>query len=221
VKQLVLDLSRSGAFGRDDFLVSNSNAAALAWIERWPDWPSWVMVLHGPQGAGKTHLAHLWRTRAAAIWIPGATLGEAHYRDIIERPGSKVVVDEADGAPETALLHLFNACGEAEGNLLLTSRHAPALWPVTLADLRSRVRASLSVGIDLPDDSLLGAVLGKHFADRQVLVAPEVILYLVRRMERSLAAAAEIAAALDTAALARGSAITIPLAQRVLSLSAA
>jgi chromosomal replication initiation ATPase DnaA len=217
MKQLVFDLSQGEAFGRADFFVSESNAAALGWIERWPGWPSPVLVLHGPRGAGKTHLAHLWRGRAGAILLAGASLGEAHCAEIFERRGPRIAVDDADRAPEAALLHLYNACLEAGGSLLLTARQAPGPWQPALADLGSRLRAAPAVGINPPDDPLLGAVLAKHFADRQVRVAPEVIVYLVRHIERSLAAAKEIAAALDDAALSRSGAITIPLANQVLA----
>jgi len=219
MKQLVFELSPGEAFGRGDFFVSDSNAAALGWIERWPEWPAPVLVLHGPRGAGKTHLAHLWRERAAAVLVAGATLDEARLAEAVERANATIAVDDADHAPEAALLHLHNACLEAGGGLLLTARRAPGPWRPALADLGSRLRAAPAVGIDLPDDTLLGAVLAKHFADRQVRVAPEVIAYLVRHMERSLAAAGEIAAALDQAALSLSGAITIPLANRVLAAS--
>jgi chromosomal replication initiation ATPase DnaA len=217
MKQLVLDLSQSRAFGRADFIASDSNAAALGWITRWPEWPSSVLVLHGAQGAGKTHLAHLWRERAAAILIAGDSLDEYWLKNILERNGASVVIDDANRASEAILLHVFNACLEAGGNLLLTSRQALGPWRPALADLGSRLRAAPAVEIGLPDDALIGAVLVKHFADRQVRVASEVIAYLVRHMDRSLAAAAEVAAALDAAALTRNGPITIPLAKRILA----
>lgn len=217
MQQLVFDLARPGAFGRADFLVSDSNLAALRWVERWPQWPSPALLVHGPTGAGKTHLAHLWRDYASAELLDGARLTPAAVADIFEKGLPRIAIDDADGAPEAALLHVFNACIEAGGSLLLTARGAPGTWRPALADLGSRLRAAPAVAIDLPDDRLLGAVLAKHFADRQVRVLPEVIAYLVRRMERSLAAAGDIAAALDRAALIRNGPITIPLAGEVLA----
>jgi chromosomal replication initiation ATPase DnaA len=217
MKQLVFDLSLDEVFGRADYFASESNAAALGSIERWPEWPSPVLVLHGPRGAGKTHLARLWSERAAAILLAGASLDEARLGEIIERRRSRVAIDDADHAPEAALLHLYNACLEGGGSLLLTARQVPGPWRPALADLSSRLRAAPAVEINLPDDLLLAAVLAKRFADRQVRVGSEVIAYLVRHMERSLAAAGQIAAALDQAALSRSGAITVPLANRVLA----
>jgi chromosomal replication initiation ATPase DnaA len=218
--QLVLDLSRREAFGRAEFFVSDSNAAALDWIDRWPDWPAPVVVLHGPPGAGKTHLVHLWSGRAAAALIAGPALDDRRPAEFFSGDQQRIAVDDADRAPEIALLHLFNACVEARGSLLLTARQAPGPWRPALADLGSRLRAAPAVGIGTPDDTLLGMVLAKHFADRQVRVAAEIIAYLVSKIERSLAAAADIAGALDHAALSRGGAITIPLAHRMLAARA-
>jgi chromosomal replication initiation ATPase DnaA len=215
--QLTFELAGRAAFGRADFFVSGSNAAALAWLDRWPDWPAPAMVLHGPRGSGKTHLLHLWCARASASLLPGAALDETTLHHLLSRGGRPVAIDDADCAGEAALLHLFNACREGGGSLLLAVRTLAGAWRARLPDLDSRLRAALSVGIGLPDDSLLGVVLTKHFADRQVRVAPEVIAYLVGHIDRSLAAAAEIADVLDQDALSGGSAITVPLARRLLA----
>jgi chromosomal replication initiation ATPase DnaA len=220
MSQLAFDLPRQQSFSRADYFVSDANAAALAWIDRWPEWPSPVLILLGAPGAGKTHLAHLWCERAAATLIAGGSLGRAHVERFIERSVTGIAVDDADQAPDIALLHLFNACVEVRGHLLLTSRQLPGSWRPGFPDLSSRLRAVPAVGIEPPDDALLGAVLVKHFADRQVRVGPQVIAYLVSHMDRSLAAAAEIAAQLDHAALVRQSAITIPMAAGVLAAHA-
>lgn len=225
MRQQAFAFSRQTAFGRADFLVADSNAAALGWVERWPAWPLPTLVLHGPQGAGKTHLARLWRDRADAAFVAGgsldggsldaSSLDGADFAGLIAQHTPMLAVDDADLVPEVRLLHLFNASLEAGGNLLLTARHAPGIWRPALADLDSRLRAAPAVAIGPPDDALLGAVLAKHFADRQVRVAPDVVAYLVRHMERSLAAAGAIAAALDAAALHEGGPITLALARRM------
>jgi chromosomal replication initiation ATPase DnaA len=115
------------------------------------------------------------------------------------------------------LLHLYNCVVEAAASLLLVAREPPASWPIALPDLASRLRAAPVAAIAPPDDALLAAVLVKHFADRQVRVAPGLIGFLLRRMERSFAAAGALAARLDRLALGAGRPITVPLARRALA----
>jgi chromosomal replication initiation ATPase DnaA len=136
---------------------------------------------------------------------------------LLEEGPCRVAIDNADRASERALLHLYNSCLERQGSLLITARQPAGLWKIVLGDLRSRLRAIPAVAIEAPDDALLGAVLVKHFADRQVPVAPGLIVYLLRRIGRSFADAATVAAHLDAAALSSGGPITIPLARRVLA----
>ena len=208
--QLVLALEHRPALGIEDFLVASCNAEAVASIDRWPAWPAPALVLHGPPGSGKTHLAHVWRGRSDAVAFDPARPdhGAAH---------GAVLVDDADRlADEEALLHLYNLVASGGGSLLITAATPPARWPLRLADLRSRLVAAPTVAILPPDDALLGAVLAKQFRDRQLSVADDVIGYVVPRMERSFAAARALAAALDRAALARRRSITVPLARSVL-----
>jgi chromosomal replication initiation ATPase DnaA len=216
VTQLTLDLLRRTTFDRSDFLVSDSNIAVVDWIDRWPVWPCAALVVHGPSGCGKTHVSHLWRERASAVILAGEELTEAALPGLFGRGFLHIVVDNADRAPERALLHLYNSCLESGGNLFITMRSAPGLWNLELDDLRSRLRSAIVVGIEVPDDALLGAVLFKHFADRQLRVSPDVIAYVTRRIERSFTAAEALAARLDSAALSGGKRVTIPLARRVL-----
>jgi chromosomal replication initiation ATPase DnaA len=198
-------------FGRGDFLVSVGNRDAFDWIERWPDWPTRALALHGPSGSGKTHLAHLWCERAGATLIAGADVTEPMP------PDAAVAIDDADRAAERPLLHLYNSALERGASLLLTMRAPPASLPIALPDLGSRLRALPVVGIVPPDDELLGAVLVKHFADRQIRVGPGVIAYLVARIERSFASASSVAARLDAVALSAGRPITVKLARAVLA----
>jgi len=217
MRQLAIDLPVRPALGRADFLVSDCNSAALAWIERWADWPERRLVLHGPQRCGKSHLAQLWCAESGGRLIAGAALVQHTPPFGNGAVPPAIVVDDAEAAPEEALLHLYNSCAEAGIGLLVVSREAPASWPIALPDLASRLRAMPAIGIDPPDDALLGAVLVKHFADRQLRVMPLVIGYLVPRMERSFAMAATLAARLDELALATGRPIGLPLTRRALA----
>lgn len=212
-RQIALALPPRAAHGREDFFVTPANARALAAIDGWRNWPAGKLVLVGPAGSGKSHLAHIWASASGAAILP-ATRIVAADNGALAACGAVVIEDMGtlprDAATERALLHLHNHLLAEGGRLLLTALEAPARWPIALPDLASRMQATGVATLDPPDDALLSAVLVKLFADRQVSVPPSVIDYLLPRMERSLAAAGDLVAALDTHALAEGHAITRP-----------
>jgi chromosomal replication initiation ATPase DnaA len=213
-RQLPLDLPVAVAHGREDYVVAEANRAAfdLVSAERWP---SDVLLLVGPEGAGKTHLAALFARATGARVIPASDLG-AH--DPLAAAGAAVVVEDAGpGLDERALFHLLNAVRQSGGRCLITAREPLVGWGIGLPDLASRLRAATPVELGLPDDRLLEAVLAKLFADRQTTVDPAVVAYLSRRMERSFSAAVHLVEALDREALAAKGPITRALAATVLA----
>lgn len=213
--QLALDLGHRPALGRDDFLVAPCNAEAVAWLERWPDWPGHALALFGAAGSGKSHLLAVFAaTQGVAVTEARGLAAEAVLR--MELP-PVTVVDSLDGlVDEAALFHLWNRVKEAGRHLLLAGRAAPARLPVALPDLRSRLAAIPAIGIGAPDDSLLAALLVKHFADRQLRVGEDVVAYILGRIERSFAAIGSVVDALDRASLAERRAVTVRLARMVL-----
>ncbi len=218
-RQLVFDLALpEPAYTRADFVLAPGNREALAWIDRWPDWPAPVLALSGPPGCGKTHLAHVWAKRSGAALLTGADLQGKDVPDLVALVDrtKAVVVEDARAAPERALFHLYNLLREQGGHLLLTSGEPPAHWQIALPDLASRLRAGGAVALAPPDDDLLGSIILKQLADRQLHAGPGVVQYLTSRMERSGDAARLVVAALDRRALAEGREIDRRLAADVL-----
>lgn len=217
--QLAFDLPVHEAWTRADFCTSPANAAALHAVEDWRGWPGGRLLLLGPSGSGKTHLAHIWATEAEAIWLSPDTLG-TRLADIA--PDARVILDGADrvaGVAETELFYLYNRL-LPDGLLLLTAPIAPRDWGLGLADLLSRLQAMPVARLEAPDDGLLAAVLVKLLADRQITAPSNLIPYLLPRMERSIAAARAVVAALDARSLATQRPITRQLAAEVLDLGA-
>jgi chromosomal replication initiation ATPase DnaA len=217
--QLTLDLALPPpTYAREDFVVAAGNREALAWLDRWPDWPAPALALSGPPGSGKTHLARIWGARARAALIEGADLEGKSVPDLtaLSKASAAIVIERAERAPERALFHLYNLMRERRGHLLLTSEAPPAHWRITLPDLASRLRAAPAVAVAPPDDELLGSIILKQLADRQLHAGPGVVQYLLSRMERSGEAARHIVAALDRRALAERREIDRRLAADVL-----
>ena len=219
-QQRTFDWGVRPALGHEDFLVAPCNEAAVAWLDRWPEWPGPALVIHGPPRSGKSHLAEVWRRRSGALALEASALAQAATGS---GEGAAALVVDRLGGPidERALLHTYNSVAERGGHLLLTALAPPALWPLSLPDLVSRLRLAPAVAIGLPDDALLAALMVKLFADRQIALAPEVPAYVVPRIERSFEAVAHLVERLDRAALAEGRPVTVPLVRRVLALGEA
>ncbi|MGR3455422.1 DnaA ATPase domain-containing protein [Pseudooceanicola sp.] len=215
-RQLNFDLPARPALGRDDFFVADPNAVALAMVERWPDWPGNKLLITGPTGSGKTHLAHVWATRSRARIVPAYLLPQEDIPTLSAGPVAVEDIQEIAGnePAEHALFHLHNHLLAEGQSLLLTANRAPQHWNLHLPDLASRMQGTTSVTIDLPDDQLLTIVLAKLFADRQIVPNGDVIPYLLRRIDRSFAAAQRVVAAIDALSLSEKRDVTRRLAGR-------
>ena len=222
-RQLTFDLLHAPAFDRADFLLSASNEIAFHSMSDWTRWPEGRLALVGSEGSGKSHLAAIWQAATGAALSVAAGLTESRLRLLMQERA--IIVEDvheiadlpgpARRQAEEVLFHLWNHAGNAEVHLLLTGREAPSRWRVDTPDLASRLASVAVVDIQPPDDALLSSVLVKLFADRQLLVAPDVIEFLARRIERSFAAAEAAVAELDRKALVERRKITRPFAARL------
>ncbi len=218
--QLTLSLTLPPpTYARQDFVVADGNREALAWIDRWPDWPAPALSLHGPTGCGKTHLGRIWAASSGAIVMTGADLDGMSIADLTSLAATSpaIVIEGAERAPERGLFHLYNLVRERGGHMLLISGEPPARWSIALPDLASRLRAAPAVAVAPPDDELLGSIILKQLADRQLHAGAGVVQYLVSHMERSADAARRVVAALDGRALIERREIDRRLAMDVLA----
>ena len=216
-RQYPLELPHASRFGTEDYLIGPANAAAHALVTSWPAWPDRLLLLIGEEGAGKSHLAEIWRSQAGATAAADAHGAIALF---LERPGRAVLLDDADRAgAEDALFHLLNTARERGGDLLLTARSAPSpAWP-SLPDLASRLRALPVARLEPPDEAMVKAVLVKMLDDRQLRVDSDVVEFIAKRSDRSLGAIRRVGAELDRESLARGRGVGRGLAADVLARS--
>ncbi|MXQ13264.1 DnaA ATPase domain-containing protein [Microvirga makkahensis] len=215
-KQLIFDLALDPRFGAEDFLVSPSNEQAYSLIETWPDWPDTILLLIGPRGSGKSHLASIWASNAHAWTVDAREITHDNVPHLISN--GALAIEDMDGAgrDEAALFHLLNLARERGASVLITSETPPDRWGLRTPDLLSRLRLAPSVSLDAPDDALLKAVLVKLFVDRQLVVDTSVVDYISLRIERSLAKASELVALLDKEALSRGRRVSRAIAAEIL-----
>ena len=215
-RQLALALPHAESLSRDDFLEGPANAAGLALVDSWPEWPNRIMLLVGPEGSGKSHLAAIWAEQS------GARSTSAHALTAASVPGAlatgALVVEDLKPSDfdDRALFHLMNLAREDEADVLITARVAPAAFEIELRDLRSRLRAVPTVSLLPPDDALFRALIVKFCADRQLAVDEAVVSYLATRIERSFAAARQAVELLDSEALRLGRPVTRALAAELL-----
>ena len=197
--------------------MSPPNEDAVAWIDRWPVWPNPYLLLVGPKGSGKSHLAHVWASKSNAVFIQAKDLGHLDINALNEISKNNVILEAlAAGVNEEVIFHLYNLIKEHKTSLLMTSRDNVSDWAVQLPDLVSRLGAIQIAKIQQPDDQLFAAILLKLFSDRQIQITPEIIQYLVTRLERSFNQALNIVKSLDDLSLTEKRRITIPLIKRVL-----
>jgi chromosomal replication initiation ATPase DnaA len=211
-RQLTFRWPHSPSFAREDFLSAPSNLDALAAVDQWPNWAARMLMLVGPEGAGKSHLGAIWARTAGALCMAGEELDEPSLQACAK--ASAVLIENADQASraEAFFFHLINTGLQNDMWLLLTSRTAPDTWGLNTPDLLSRLRLAPVIRLAAPDIELTEAVLFKLFSDRQLQVEPHVIAYIALRIERSLGAARELVAMLDHEALTQGRRITRAMA---------
>ena len=194
IQQLRLPLRQEASQRATDFVVSESNSRAASVLATWPEMAGSILSIFGPPGSGKSHLAAAWVERTGAVALHGA---EAALVDPLELEGQFVLLDRAQDADDESLFHLINLTQSGGGALLLVSRDPPAAWACDLPDLRSRLNAIRTVGIEAPDDVVFAAMLRRAFASRNITPADELIEYLVRRIDRSADAAEAVVDRLD------------------------
>ena len=212
--QLVLDFPLPQSWDEADFFITSRNERALGLVTVWPDWHAPAAVIFGPPRSGKTYLANIWRNRASAEFVEAPGLAAHSWTP----PFTPLIVEDIDSSPfcETALFHHLNLAREHGSSILFTAQTPPGQWELTLPDLRSRIRSYPAAEIQPPDEEHLAGLLLKHFSDRQIEIAPDVIAYLVARIERSMAAAQAAALHIDKLALSEHRKVTRAFAAKVL-----
>ncbi len=225
IKQLPLALELDPFLGKEDFMVSACNAEAYKMVESWPEWPFFAICLYGPEGCGKTHLAHIFADNVSVAThfpykIPSIKAKDIRFETppaLFEKHNCLIVENLSAETDNEALFHLYNLYRNEGGFILFTSEQAPARINFALPDLRSRMNIVPAIEIKEPDDSLLSALIVKLFTDRQITTSEETLSYILQNMQRSYAYARKLVAEIDSISLARKRAVSVPLVKEAIA----
>ena len=213
--QLPLKLAPSPRYVRSEYLVTAANRSAFAFVDSWPQWPARRLMIVGPTGAGKSHLAHIWAEKAGADFISAPQL--TIEQGVNPGAGQAFVLEDVQSAQdERALFHFLNTLAQRNAWLLITAEDQPAHTRFKLPDLRSRLNGLPKCTLHDPDEELLEAILAKLFVDRQLAPDPAIIDYLSKRIERTGGAAAAVVEAIDQMALSKRTPINLSHARKVI-----
>lgn len=216
MSQSTLEFAFSPSYLREDFIVSAANEQAYLWITRWPEaWPHHALLLYGATGAGKTHLAHIWQGLSGAAWLDVALIGTLPPAELLARRPAWIIEEPVLESKESAWFHLLNHAREEKKALLITSQEPLTKQALCLPDLISRLAALPAVSLQDPDDMLLAAILAKRFSDIQLKVTPEVMQYLLSRIDRTYHSTEKIVNMLNRLSLVEKKNITLPLARKI------
>jgi chromosomal replication initiator protein len=187
------------------------------------------LVLHGPHGCGKSHLAHglvaWWSQKHPeehVCCLPAAEFAREHAAAVAqqqldawrrEKRRVQLLVIEDLGqlagkrAAQHELLHLLDDLADREALVVITARSLPAYSTALLPTLRSRLSAGLVVTLALPSPATRRAILARLANDRGMALSKRTIHSLADSLATSVPALTSALLELELEARASGKAI--------------
>ena len=213
-KQLYFEMPNKTALGIEDYIITDSNNFAFDLIIKMVKGEINFGLISGPPYSGKTHLSKILIKNASnykALYI------DRDYQNILDKFESSdiLILENIDKVKydksEQDLFHIINLVKENNKKLLMTSRKRISEIDLNLEDLKSRLNSILEAKIKEPDDELMRLILVKIFNDKQLKINPNIIDFLVSRLERSYESINLFIEKIDKFSLEKGKKITIPL----------
>jgi len=215
--QLILKFPSHQAYKKEDFYVSPSNQEAYDFINSWPRWIKKIVNIFGPSGSGKSHLASILKNKASCLQINSNELNEKIF--IRYKTKETLIIENLDKKiSEKLLFSLWNVALQDNKYLMTTSKKPISSYKFKLKDLESRVKSSLIIGINLPNDDLISVILAKNFSDKQIKVEKKHIDYIIKRIDRSYEKISQFIFTLDKYSLKKGSPFSLKLIKEVLKM---
>jgi chromosomal replication initiation ATPase DnaA len=215
--QLILKFPYRQAYKKEDFYVSPSNQEAYDFINSWPRWIKKIVNIYGPPGSGKSHLAHILKSKTQCLKIESKNFtDEVLFK--FKTKEALILENLEHSISEKLLFALWNTVLQDNKYLLITSKKPISSYKFKLKDLSSRANSSLIFGINLPSDDLISVILAKNFSDKQIKVEKKHIDYILKRIDRSYEKISQFILTLDKYSLKKGSPFSLKLIKEVLKM---
>ena len=215
--QLILKFPEHRAYKREDFYVSPSNQEAYDFINSWPNWLKRIVNIFGPTGSGKSHLASILKSKTKCLEILPEDLNE----NVIFKFKTKeaiIIENFSEKISEELLYSLWNIALQDNKYFLINSTKPINSYKFKLPDLLSRINSTLIIGIKLPSDDLISAIITKNFSDKQITVEEKHIDYIIKRIDRSYEKISQFILTLDRYSLKKCSPFGLKLIKEVLKM---
>ena len=215
--QLILKFPTHHAYKKEDFYVSPSNQEAYDFINSWPQWVKRIVNIFGPYGSGKSHLASILKNKTSCLKVEADKINNKTLFNFKTKE-ALIIENLNEKVPEELLFSIWNLALQDNKYLLITSTKPIGSYKFKLKDLISRLKSSLTIGINLPSDDLISVIIAKNFSDKQIKVEKKHIDYIIKRIDRSYEKISQFISILDKYSLKKGKPVGLKLIKQVLKM---
>ncbi len=236
--QLVLEFPIIPRYSFANYVVCKGNETAFRLAQRLSDPLSEekLLYLYGPSGSGKTHLLEACAAAMSQEINPSTPLSVFSFREtrgvspqaigsLLHRrfqDSPALLLDDIHLVPpdhslKVQLWQMFNDYHGSCKPVLITGQFPPKELPNLDDHLVSRLLWGLVGRVDVSDDESRRMIMQKLANDRQIILADDLIVYLLRHLPRDIPT---LIATLDKIvhyALATGRRVSLRLASELLS----
>ena len=218
LNQQLLNFDLEPNYAYDDFFVSKSNYFAYNLILNWPRWEKNIINLNGDKFCGKTHLTKIFIKKFKAFKIDAKNLSDDKIKEFKIHQNFVLENFDQNSVNEKLIYSLINIVEQDNKYLIINSRKALNKYSFKLNDLNSRLKNCLNAKIELPDDSLMFAIILKNFSDRQIFTDKKIINYVIKNIDRSYSKICEFIYKVDQVSLQKQKPVTIKTIKEALKI---